>query len=87
MRIAGVESTDLFTGSAVSPGSDGAPGSGGAAAQAGAPLQVVRVTVEATDAAEAGVTARLRVMGAGGGNAAPVRHHARRSRASAAPAR
>src|SRR6201996_891036 len=47
MRIAGVESTDLFTGSAASP------------------LQVVRVTVETTDSAEAGVTARLRVSGAG----------------------
>jgi alpha-mannosidase len=47
MRIAGVESTDRFTGSAASP------------------LQVVRVTVEATDSAEAGVTARLRVTGAG----------------------
>ena len=68
MRIAGVESTDLFTGSATSsgsPGSTGVPVSGGAVAQAGRPLQVVRVTVEATDAAEAGATAQLRVMGAG----------------------
>ena len=32
---------------------------------AGRALQVVRVTVEATEAAEEGVTARLRVMGAG----------------------
>ena len=31
----------------------------------GGPLQVVRVTVEATEAAEEGVTAHLRVMGAG----------------------
>ena len=71
MRIAGVESTDLFTGSSVSPGSNGGPGSGGAAARSraaarsGRPLQVVRVTVEATDTAETGATARLRVMGAG----------------------
>jgi alpha-mannosidase len=50
MRITGVESTDLFTA--------GAGGSGRA-------LQVVRVTVEATEAAEEGVTAHLRVMGAG----------------------
>jgi alpha-mannosidase len=57
MRIAGVESTDLFTGSA--------GGAGAGAAQAGRPLQVVRVTVEATDPAEAGLAARLRVMGAG----------------------
>jgi alpha-mannosidase len=55
MRIAGVESTDLFTGSDASPGS----------AQAGRPLQVVRVTVETTAPAEAGATARLRVAGAG----------------------
>ena len=47
MRITGVESTDLFT------------GSGGRA------LQVVRVTVEATEASEAGAAATLRVMGAG----------------------
>src|SRR5690242_9434298 len=50
MRITGVESTDLFT-----------AGTGGA----GRALQVVRVTVEATEAAEEGVTAHLRVMGAG----------------------
>jgi alpha-mannosidase len=49
MRITGVESTDLFTASAA--------GSGRA-------LQVLRVTVEATEAAEEGVTALLRVMGA-----------------------
>src|SRR3984957_8516046 len=48
MRITGVESTDLFTGSA------------GTRA-----LQVVRVTVEATETAEAGAVAALRVMGAG----------------------
>src|SRR5690349_1610510 len=50
MRITGVESTDLFT-----------AGAGGA----GRALQVVRVSVEATEAAEEGVTAHLRVMGAG----------------------
>jgi alpha-mannosidase len=48
MRITGVDSTDLFTASA--------GGSGRA-------LQVVRVTVEATETAEEGVTAQLRVMG------------------------
>src|SRR5579859_8107741 len=32
---------------------------------AGQPLQVVRVTVEATDAAEAGASASVRVMGPG----------------------
>ena len=62
MRIAGVESTDLFTGSATSPAPAGT--AAGASVQAGRPLQVVRVAVEATDAAEAGATARLRVMGA-----------------------
>jgi alpha-mannosidase len=49
MRITGVESTDLFTGSGT----------------AGRALQVVRVTVEATEAGEAGAAATLRVMGAG----------------------
>ena len=59
MRITGVESTDLFTGSSDSSGAAGA-------GQSGRPLQVVRVTVEATSAAEAGeAAARLRVMGAG----------------------
>jgi alpha-mannosidase len=56
MRISAVESTDLFTASA-----------GGS----GRPLQVVRVTVEATEAAEEGVTARLRVMGAGASTPQP----------------
>jgi hypothetical protein len=56
MRISRVESTDLFTASA-----------GGS----GRVLQVVRVTVEATEAAEEGVTARLRVMGAGAGTPDP----------------
>jgi alpha-mannosidase len=50
MRITAVDSTDLFTGSA---------------GNSGQALQVVRVTVEATEVAEEGVTARLRVMGAG----------------------
>ncbi|HEX7165213.1 MAG TPA: glycoside hydrolase family 38 C-terminal domain-containing protein [Trebonia sp.] len=50
MRITGVESTDLFT---------------AGTAGVGRALQVVRVTVEATEAAEEGVTAHLRVMGAG----------------------
>jgi alpha-mannosidase len=50
MRITGVESTDLFTASA---------------AHSGRALQVIRVTIEATEAAEAGSTATLRVMGAG----------------------
>src|ERR1700742_618788 len=49
MRITGVESTDLFT---------------AGTAGAGRALQVVRVTVEATEAAKEGVTAHLRVMGA-----------------------
>src|ERR1700722_16438852 len=49
MRITGVESTDLFTGS-------------GNTRRA---LQVVWVTVQATEAGEAGTTATLRVMGAG----------------------
>ena len=49
MRITGVESTDLFTRSA---------------GNSGLALQVVRVTVEATEAAEEGATALLRVMGA-----------------------
>src|ERR1700722_10638768 len=49
MRITGVESTDLFTGSG----------------NTGRALQVVRVTVQATEAGEAGTTATLRVMGAG----------------------
>ena len=53
MRVTGVESTDLFTGSA------------------GRALQVVRVTVEATEAAEEGVAARLRVMGAGASTPLP----------------
>ena len=53
MRITGVESTDLFTGSA---------------AQA---LQVMRVTVEATEASEEGVTALLRIEGAGAGTPEP----------------
>jgi alpha-mannosidase len=52
MRITGVESTDLFTGST----SSGSPGR---------VLQVVRVTVAATEAAEEGVTTLLRVAGAG----------------------
>src|SRR6201999_582906 len=64
MRIAGVESTDLFTGSTVSPGGNGAPGSGLAAVHSGRPLQVVRVTVGANDAAETGAAVRVRVMGA-----------------------
>src|ERR1700733_9249095 len=50
MRITGVESTDLFT------------GSGGTSGRA---LQVVRVTVEATEGGEAGAATTLRVMGAG----------------------
>ncbi|HEX9042426.1 MAG TPA: glycoside hydrolase, partial [Trebonia sp.] len=50
MRITGVESTDLFT------------GSGGTSARA---PQVVRVTVEATEAGEAGAAATIRIMGAG----------------------
>jgi len=50
MRITGVESTDLFTGSG---------------ATSGRALQVVRVTVEATETGEAGAAATLRVMGAG----------------------
>src|SRR5579863_7487296 len=49
MRITGVESTDLFTGSGETPGRA---------------LQVVRVTVEATETGEAGAAATLRVMGA-----------------------
>src|SRR5579862_4302069 len=53
MRITGVESTDLFTGSA------------------GRALQVVRVTVEATEAAEEGAAALLRVAGAGTGTPQP----------------
>ena len=53
MRITGVESTDLFTGSA------------------GRALQVVRVTVEATEAAEEGVSALLRIVGAGAGTPEP----------------
>ena len=56
MRITGAASTDLFTASA--------EGSGRA-------LQVVRVTVEATEAAEEGVTAHLRVMGAGASTPQP----------------
>ncbi|HEY1824264.1 MAG TPA: glycoside hydrolase family 38 C-terminal domain-containing protein [Trebonia sp.] len=56
MRISAVESTDLFTASAGNPGRA---------------LQVVRVTVEATEAAEEGVTARLRVMGASAGTPEP----------------
>jgi hypothetical protein len=56
MRIIGVESTDLFT----------------ASAGAGRALQVVRVTVEATEAAEEGATAHLRVMGAGAGTPQPL---------------
>jgi alpha-mannosidase len=50
MRITAVESTDLFT---------------RGAGNSGLALQVVRVTVEATEAAEEGATALLRVMGAG----------------------
>ena len=50
MLITGVESTDLFTRSS---------------ANSGLALQVVRVTVQATEAADAGATARLRVIGAG----------------------
>jgi hypothetical protein len=57
MRIIGVDSTDLFTADAAGPGRA---------------LQVVRVTVEATDAAEEGVTAQLRVMGAGAGTPHPL---------------
>jgi hypothetical protein len=53
MRVTGVESTDLFTGSA------------------GRALQVVRVTAEATEAAEEGAGARLRVMGAGASTPLP----------------
>ncbi len=56
MRITGVGSTDLFTASG--------DGSGRA-------LQVVRVTVEATEAAEEGVTTHLRVMGAGASTPQP----------------
>jgi len=56
MRITGVDSTDLFTGSA---------------GNSGRALQVVRVTVEATEAAEEGGTAQLRVMGAGAGTPQP----------------
>jgi alpha-mannosidase len=58
MRITGVESTDLFTGSTSS-------GSTGRA------LQVVRVAVEATEAAEEGATALLRVTGAGAATPQP----------------
>ena len=47
MRITGVESTDLFTGTVVRP------------------LQVLRVTVEATDAGEAGEAVAVRVVGGG----------------------
>jgi len=68
MRIAGVESTDLFTGSAAPTGHDAADGRRArsrTAPQAGRALQVVRVTVEATEPAEAGASARLRVMGGG----------------------
>jgi alpha-mannosidase len=60
MRITRVESTDLFTGST----SSGTPSTGGTR-PTGRPLQVVRVTVEATDRAESGAAALLRVMGAG----------------------
>ena len=49
MRITRVKATDLFTRSAAGPGPA---------------RQVVRVTVEATEAAEEGLTTRLRVMGA-----------------------
>src|ERR1700757_540218 len=56
MRITRVESTDLFTGSAGNPGRA---------------LQVVRVTVEATETGEAGASATLRVMGAGAGTPEP----------------
>ena len=56
MRINGVESTDLFTADATGPGRA---------------LQVVRVTATATEAAEEGVTAQLRVMGAGAGTPHP----------------
>jgi alpha-mannosidase len=56
MRITGVESTDLFT------------AGGGSAGRA---LQVVRVTVEATETAEEDVTAHLRVMGAGASTPQP----------------
>ena len=55
MRITGVESTDLFT----------------ASAGPGPALQVVRVTVEATEVTEEGVTAHLRVTGAGAGTPRP----------------
>jgi alpha-mannosidase len=65
MRITRVESTDLFTGSAASSGDNGLPAGAGAAPQSGRPLQVVRVTVEASEAAETGAAVRLRVMGAG----------------------
>jgi alpha-mannosidase len=53
MRITGVESTDLFT------------GSNGLSGSTGRPLQVVRVTLAATEADEAGATASVRVMGPG----------------------
>ena len=77
MRIAGVESTDLFTGSAGPAGRRAVSGGAGAArtsaaAQAGRPLQVVRVAVAATDTAEAGATARVRVMGAGAETPQPL---------------
>src|SRR6185437_9138307 len=55
MRITGVESTDLFT----------------ASAGPGPALQVIRVTVEATEVTEEGVTAHLRVTGAGAGTPRP----------------
>jgi len=53
MRITGVESTDLFTGSVARP------------------LQVVRVTVEATDAGEAGAAVAVRVVGGGAETTGP----------------
>jgi alpha-mannosidase len=59
MRITGVESTDLFTASTSS-------------GNTGRALQVVRVTVEATETAEEGVTALLRVAGAAAGTPEPL---------------
>ena len=53
MRITGVESTDLFTGSEARP------------------LQVLRVGVEATEAAEAGAAVSVRVVGGSAETTAP----------------
>ena len=72
MRITGVESTDLFTGSG---------------ATSGRALQVVRVTVEATETGEAGGGRDAAGHGGRGGYAAPVRGEPAGSPGRAAPAR